>query len=545
MNQGLSQLGRQLVIIWKQLGINQRVSVVVAGLAILGVLAGIGVWSSRKDYGLLYGRLDEAEAARVIAALDDLKVPYEARGAGSVYVPTDRVHALRMQLAGKGIPRGDGVGFEIFDKPNFGVSDFVQRANYLRALQGELSRTIAQLDQVEAARVMVVLPENRLVLAPRQKPTASVFVRVRGNAGLPSSAVNSIRLLVANAVEGLPVNSVSVVDNQGNVLSDTEDDTAAGLSNNQLTARKNLEQYLARKAEGMLEKVLGAGQAVVRVAAEINWDTISRTEERFDPDGQVIRISTIDDENVESTTPSTAASPVGVQTNSGTGTNNNAAAASGPTASAGISRTKKKTSNNQYEINRTLSNIMQSSGGLKRVSAAVFISQRVDTTGTAPKPVVRTPEELQKLRRIVQSALGIVENNPDRTDEITLEEMPFNEQPVLEIARQLDQQQTREYWTSTAQRYAFPALGLVVFLLFWRALKRAKPEDVTLGMPYELTADGRLVPSPNGPGKNGKNGAPEEPQVVTVEVLNQLIREQPGNMTQAVRTWMSRGSPVK
>jgi flagellar M-ring protein FliF len=282
----------------------------------------------------------------------------------------------------------------------------------------------------------------------------------------------------------------------------------------------------------------------VRVAAEINWDTISRTEERFDPDGQVIRISTIDDENVESTTPSTAASPVGVQTNAGTGTNNNAAA-SGPTVSAGISRTKKKTSNNQYEINRTLSNIMQSSGGLKRVSAAVFVSQRVDTTGTAPKPVVRTPEELQKLRRIVQSALGIVENNPDRTDEITLEEMPFNEQPVLEIARQLDQQQTREYWTSTAQRYAFPALGLVVFLLFWRALKRAKPEDVTLGMPYELTADGRLVPSPNSPGKNGKNGAPEEPQVVTVEVLNQLIREQPGNMTQAVRTWMSRGSAVK
>ncbi len=541
MNQGLSQLGRQLVVIWKQLGLNQRVSIVVAALGILGLLGGLGMWSARKDFGLLYGRLDEAESGRVIAALDEMKVAYEARGGGAIYVPSDRVHAIRMQLAGKGIPRGDGVGFEIFDKPNFGVSDFVQRANYLRALQGELSRTIGQLDLVEAARVMVVLPENRLVLAPRQKPTASVFVRVRGNATLPASAVNSIRLLVANAVEGLPVNSVSVVDNQGNVLSDTEDDTVAGLSNNQLTARKNLEQYLARKAEGMLEKVLGAGQAVVRVAAEINWDTISRTEERFDPDGQVVRISTVDDENVESTTASTAVEAVGVQTNSDTGTNAPAAATSTP----GVSRTKKKTTNNQYEINRTLSNIMQSSGGLKRVTAAVFVSQRVDSTGATPKPLARTPEELQKLKRIVQSALGIVENDAERTDEITLEEMPFNEQPAIEIARQLDQQQTREYWTTTAQRYAFPLLGLVVFVLFWRALKRAKPEDVTLGMPYELTADGRLVPATTGHGKNGKNGAPEEPQIVTVEVLNQLIREQPGSMTQAVRTWMSRGSPAK
>lgn len=535
MNQGLSQLGRQLVVIWKQLGINQRVSIIVAGLGIVALLGGLGVWSSRKDFGLLYGRLDEAEAARVVQALDEMKVAYEARAGGSIYVPSERVHAVRMQLAGKGIPRGDGVGFEIFDKPNFGVSDFVQRANYLRALQGELARTIAQLDLVEAARVMVVLPETRLVLAPRQKPTASVFVRVRGNGALPASAVNSIRLLVANAVEGLPVNSVSVVDNQGNVLSDTEDDSVAGLSNNQLTARKNLEQYLARKAEGMLEKVLGAGQAVVRVAAEINWDTISRTEEKFDPDGQVVRIATIDDENVESTTPSTATEPVGVQSNSGTGTN-----APAP-PSPGISRTKKKTTNNQYEINRTLSNIMQSSGGLRRVSAAVFVAQRVDASGATPKPVARTPEELQKLRRIVQSALGIVENDAERSDEITLEEMPFNEQPAIEIARQLDQQQTREYWTSTAQRYALPVLGLVLFFLFWRALKKAKPEDVTLGMPYELTADGRLVPSQNQP----KKGANEEPQVVTVEVLNQLIREQPGNMTQAVRTWMSRGAPTK
>ncbi len=193
-------------------------------------------------------------------------------------------------MAGKGIPRGDGVGFEIFDKANFGISDFVQRANYTRAVQGELARTISQLDQVENARVMIVMPENRLLM---DNPAQADRLGLRpgeGSAQLPASAVNSIRFLVANSVEGLQANNVSVVDNMGNVLSENEDnDSVAGLSNNQLTARRNFEQYLSKKAEGMLEKVLGPGQAVVRVSAEINWDTTTRTEEKFDPDGQVAR----------------------------------------------------------------------------------------------------------------------------------------------------------------------------------------------------------------------------------------------------------------
>ena len=130
----------------------------------------------------------------------------------------------------------------------------MQRANYTRAIQGELARTISQLDQVESARVMIVMPENRLLTDTQRKPTASVFVRVRGAAQLPASAVNSIRFLVANSVEGLQVNNVSVVDNLGNVLSQNEDnDSVAGLSNNQLAARRNFEQYLSKKAEGMLE----------------------------------------------------------------------------------------------------------------------------------------------------------------------------------------------------------------------------------------------------------------------------------------------------
>jgi flagellar M-ring protein FliF len=211
MNQNVSRIGRQLQEIWKHLGASQRVSVVLATGVLLLAVSGVAWWSSRAEYSLLYGKLSDAEASKVIAALDDAKVPYKiGSGGNSILVPAEKVHVMRMQLAGKGIPRGDGVGFEIFDKPNFGISDFVQRANYIRALQGELARTIAQIDEVESARVMVVMPENRLLIDKDKHPTASVFVRLRGNGQLASQAVNSIRFLVANAVEGLKPNFVSV-----------------------------------------------------------------------------------------------------------------------------------------------------------------------------------------------------------------------------------------------------------------------------------------------------------------------------------------------
>lgn len=539
MNGNLSQLGAQLQAIWKELGLNQRVSLVLAAGVVLLGLGGLAIWSSRVDYALLYGRLDDAEAAKVVAALEDAKIPYKA-GRGSVSVPADKVHVMRMQLAAKGIPRaGDGVGFEIFDKPNFGISDFVQRANYLRAVQGELSRTVAQVDAVESARVMIVMPENRLLTDNNRKPTASVFVRVRGNATLPPQTVNAIRFLVANAVEGLQANFVTVVDNQGNVLSENnENDSLAGLSATQLNARKNLELYFSKKAEGMLDKVLGAGQAVVRVSAEINFDTLTRVEEKYDPDGSVLRTSTLNDENTDSLSGSTAngGGAPGTASNSSMETNTVAL------TPATKSNTKKKVTNSQYEINKTVSNLMQTAGGVKRLSAAVFVAARMSGSGTNRVTAPRTPEEMQKLRRIVQSSLGIQEGaDALRKDEITLEEMAFNDQPALEISRQLDQQQTREFWWNLASSAVYPALALVVLVVFWRAFQRTPNDAIPIGIPLsEFT----VATNGNGNG-NGHVHAPAASPTVTVDVLNQLIRENPNNMTQAIRSWMTRGKPAK
>jgi flagellar M-ring protein FliF len=536
MNHNLRQLLRQLAEIWKQLGLNQRVSVVLGGGVVLAGLLGVTLWSSRPDFVLLYGKLDDAEAARVMAALDDGKVPYRTgRGGSSILVPSDKVYQMRAQLAAKGIPRGEGVGFEIFDKPNFGISDFVQRANYLRAVQGELARTISQMDLIESARVMIVMPENRLLVDNQKKPTASVFVRTKGNGQLPASAVNSIRFLIANAVEGLQANSVSVVDNLGNVLSENqENDSIAGVSHNQLTARRNLEQYLGKKAEGMLEMALGPGQAIVRVAADINWDTITRTEEKYDPDGQVARSTTLNDETTTTTSSDANGGAAGVASNIALTETNS------PTGSPlSNSQTKKKVTQNQYELSRITSNVLLSAGGIKRLSAAVFIAQKMEGSGADRKPLARTAEEVQQLKRIVQSALGIQEGDPTRKDEITIEQLPFNEQPTVELSQRLETDSKREFYWDLGKNVLFAVLALGIFLVFLKLLTKTSSNDIPMEVPLgRLDALGNLEGDANGPSA-AEWRKEAKPGVVTVEVLNALIKENPANMTQAVRSWLA------
>jgi flagellar M-ring protein FliF len=534
----LSKLGTQLVEIWKQLGVSQRVSVISATLVLMAGLGSLAFWSSRADYSLLYGKLSDTEASKVISALDDAKVPYKVgEGGGSILVPADKVYEMRMQLAGKGIPSGDGVGFEIFDKPNFGISDFVQRANYTRAIQGELARTISQIDEIEAARVMIVIPENRLLLDKDKHPTASVFVRVRGNTQLQPSSINSIRFLVANSVEGLSPNFVTVVDNLGNVLSENnENDSISGLSTSQLAAQRNLEQYLAKKAQDMLEKVLGPGQAIVRVSAEINFDTTSSTAEKYDPDGQVIRTQTKNDESTIATS-SSSTSAVGISANTSTDTNS-VRSGSSPINN---SDNHKTTSTVEYEINKTVSSLTQAAGGIKRLSAAVTVAAQYDGTGTDRKVVNRSPEELDKLKQIVIGAIGIQTGADNiRNDTLTLEELPFNDEFATTMTQQLDQQQQRQFWWDTARNFVYPALGLVALVVLLRIFKRTPVQEIPLGVPI-----GKLMGQQNGNGNgNGHSHWHPEPQpgVVTVDVLNRLIKENPSNMSQAIRDWMNRGS---
>lgn len=533
MKDQLQRLAGQLGAIWKQLGLNQRVSLVMGAMVVLVGLAVLGWYSTRVDYGLLYGRMDEAESGKVIGVLDELKVPYRISG-GQIHVPTDQVHLLRMKLIERGLPRGEGIGYELFDKSNFGISDFVQRNNYVRAIQTELARSIVLMDGVESARVFVVIPETRLLLESQKKPTASVLVRTRGAGPLPMSTVNSIRFLVANAVEGLQSTQVAVMDSRGNTLvAENEGDTLGGLSTTQLNVRRQYEQYLAKSAESMLEKVLGPGQAVVRVAAELSFDSGRKEDEKFDPESPVtLKEETRDKKNDSETTQGSAVS-TGVAANTPAGTNQ----------TAGVSRENnsklsEKTTTKTYGVSKTTSSVVQPPGTLKRIAAAVFVNTRYEGEGAARKPVTRTPEELEKLKRIVQSTVGIqLDATGPRKDEITLEEMPFNEQFAADMAKQLQSEELRQTIFSVLRNIGYPLLGLVTLMMFFKTLKKTSVENIPVGLPYDeaLLAEGA--------DSVHWNGRRKKPEAVTVGVLNQLIKENPDNMTLALRNWIDRNKP--
>jgi flagellar M-ring protein FliF len=276
-----------------------------------------------------------------------------------------------MQLAEKGIPKRDSGGWDILEKPSLGVSDFMLRVNYRRALQGELARTISELDEVESARVMLTMPENGLLI-PTSKPTASVFVKVRRQGQLPMSSVNSIRFLVASSVEGLQPNNVTVVDNHGTPMTENnEPDSMAGLTSAQLGLRKQIEQYYANKAQTMLEAVLGPGRALVRVSADINFETLTKTSEVYDPEG-VLREDTKKDEKLDSNNGSNNPA-VGATVNAGT----NAAAQ----ASVNVTKNNTTTSTKKFELSKTTSTLLQQPGSLRRLSAAIMVAQKVEGSG--------------------------------------------------------------------------------------------------------------------------------------------------------------------
>lgn len=532
---------QSLLELWKQLGLNQRVSLIVAALAVVGGLVGVVLWSQRPDYQLLYARMGEKDAAAIISHLQSQNIPHQLTAGGTaVQVPTNMVHKIRMDLAGKGLPSGDGVGFEIFDKGQFGLSDFVQRTNYLRAVQGELARTITQLHGVRSARVMIVQPENRLLLTEQGvKSTASVFVDV-GGGRLEIDQVNAIRHLVANAVQGLAPDQVAVVDNRGRTLSEElKQDPMLGSASSQIRYRQQVEDYLSRKVETMLATVIGPGNAVVRVSAEIDTEATTQMTEKYDPDGQVVRSQT----QTEDVTNSSEARGGGA---TGVSANMPDKAANAPEAARPVSTSEQQRKNRTttYEINRTTVNTTRNPGTVKSVTAAVFIAPRtsaaapaVGADGTpapasAPQVQKRTAQELEALRQIVVNALGLkpVAGQPVETL-VSLQETEF--QAVARQAAHVEairaNESSLQSYFELASRWAAVAGAAVVLLLFWRMLKRQKPEPV----PIEVLS--------LNPETNSRSSLPNASNV-TPELLNELIRQKPANIGIALRDWVSAGN---
>jgi flagellar M-ring protein FliF len=391
----------------------RQLSLAATVLVCVIFFAGIILQANKADYQLLFGNLDSTDAAAVVARLKEQKVSYRLENGGrAVFIPADQVYETRIALAGSGLPSGGSVGFEIFDKQSFGMTDFAQKINYLRALQGELARTIASLAPVEAARVHLALPEKRLFRDQQQKASASVIVKLAAGQSLQESQILGILNLVAGSVDGLDSEQVSVIDDNGRVLSKTSDRSAGnGTAPDMLEYQKSLEQGLELRAQALLDRALGMGNSMVQVTATVDYTQRERMEESYDPNTTAVR-------SEQSTTEkggiAGAGGVPGVQSN-----------INGEQGGSSFIPTSRTDETINYEISKVVSKQIDPVGTLKNISVAVLVADRlVEGTDDSKSPTTesRDAKELAAIEKMVSRALGI---NPERGDQIAVISRPF------------------------------------------------------------------------------------------------------------------------
>ncbi len=371
------------------------------------------------EMALLYGDLDSQDSGQIIARLEQAGVPYEIGPSGDqIYVPGEQVARMRVAMAEEGLPSGGSIGYEIFDRSEgLGVSSFVQNINHLRALEGELSRTIRSIGNLKQARVHLVLPRRELFSRDRQEPSASIVVTMEGNSRLDRQQVLAIQHLVAAAVPGLQPTAISIVDNKGTLLARTASDgDLDGTANTAEEMRAAYEARMARALQELLERSVGPGNATVEVSAEMDFDRITENAEIFDPDGQVVR-STQTVEESEDARDGQGPPPVSVGT---TLPDADLASLEGGDSSESRSLRTEETVN--YEISKTVRTHVREAGLVRRLSIAVLVNgSYVKGADGEMAYQDRTPQELEQLTSLVRSAAGYDEARGDTVEIVNLQ----------------------------------------------------------------------------------------------------------------------------
>jgi flagellar M-ring protein FliF len=432
----MATLFRPFVDLWQRLTLGQRAGLVLATGLVIAVVAGAVSYSTRPVYTTLYSGLNGKDAAQIVDKLRDQKIPFEVSAdGGTIKVPQEQVNELRLDFAGAGLPRSGEIGYELFDKPMLGMTDFVQQMNYHRALEGELARTMTELEAVEAARVHLVVPSQRLFREDQKQPTASIVVQLKPGATLSPQQVQGIVYMTAYSVEGLTAENITIMDTRGTLLTGrAARNDLVGLSSTQLEVQNQVEKDLEQKALGLLENTLGVGRAQVKVTAKLNWNRMERTVENYDPD----RAATLSEERQES---------------------------SGDNASGSGTSTSERSVTN-YQVPKTVEKYVPEVGNIERLSASVIVdgNYKVEKAadGTETRTYIeRSPQELEKYKSLVATAIGL---DRKRNDELTVISFPFAADELV-----MTEKPSGLPWTQILEKVIL-GLALVGLFLLLRSL---------------------------------------------------------------------------
>ncbi len=441
---------------------------VAGALILVGAYFAFSLNEDPVEMGVLYKSLDPAEASKIIDYLKTSEIPYKLTENGTaILVDQSRVYDTRIALAGQGLPESGVVGYELFDKTNLGMSEFVQKLNHKRALEGELARTISSLEEVKRVRVHIVIPEKALFKKDQRPPTASVTLHLNSSRSSNKLNIDGIQNLVASSVEGMKVEDVSVVDQRGKLLSESpfDESTLAGRTALQHEQQRRVEEHLTSKVQSMLDNVIGTGNSNVEVSAELDFTSIEKTVTDYDPEKQVVRS---EQSIVEKS------------------------ASSDSLSYPAVNMSKDQANNIQnYEISKSVEHIVNSVGNVKRLSVAVTINGTHDvvTNDQGIKEMQYVPrgeEEMQNFRDLVQNAVGFA---PERGDKISVLNIPFDttwEEDALKIVQE-------QPWWKIEENQKLMLLGLAILItliIFWRVLRSKLIKErmrIALSLPAEVT----------------------------------------------------------
>ncbi|MEN9580389.1 MAG: hypothetical protein RJA70_3398 [Pseudomonadota bacterium] len=455
---------------WGGLSTAKRAALAFVSFAVLLAVLAISWVGSQVQYDYLYTNLEQKDAAGIAAKLNELKIPHKIEAGGSIKVPADKVHSLRLELASAGLPSGGGVGNEIFDQSHLGATEFEQQVNLRRALEGELARSIGTISGVENARVHLVLPKHRLFAAKSEGASASVILRLSSPDGFGRREVAGIVHLVATAVPNLSHDRVSVVDQNGVTLHrpDSEGGGLGGIAGGQNELAREAEMAIERRVVSLLERSTGPGSVDVRVSLALDTTTRERTEEHFDPKSTALR-SEHKTEELTGTSETTVAGVPGAQANLPDVEPTVAAEEGG-----GAGNQTRKSQTRNWEIDRVVEKILKPAGEVRRMSLAVLVDGRYEPKEGEQVYTPRTPQELEAYENIVRGAVGF---DLGRGDTLSLQQLRFS-RPELADPAAADPSQLPawfKYWP-----YAAGGFGLLFVLSILLLLKRAKKKELQI-----------------------------------------------------------------
>ncbi len=534
-----SQLGNKLLL--------------VAGIAaVLAVMVVFWLWSQQPDYRVLFSNYSDKDGGAIVAALEKMNVPYKFSDSGTaILVPAAQVHQARLKLASDGLPKGGNIGFELLENQKFGVSQFVEQVNFQRALEGELERSIQSIGAVEVARIHLAIPKPSVFVRDQQKPTASVLLNLRSGRTLDAQQVSAVVHLVASSVPDLPTANVTVVDQNGNLLSDTTKKMGnKNLDPEQLKYVEDVQQSIVKRVESIITPIVGLKNVRAEASVEIDFSVQEQAAETYKPNQQPDTAAVRSMQTNESQSPSGDQGGVpGALSNQPPG---NATApittpppATNPdgTLAANTSpMTSEKNLTTNYELDKTVRYMQQPMGGIKRINVAVVVNN-MPVTDKAGKVTYRplTAAEKTQINDLAMQAMGF---NKERGDSLTVVNTSFAGEPkeVLPAVPIWENQRVIEYGKD-ALRFL---VGMVVlFMIYSRVLKPMLRKLTTPSAPVVASAgNADTVVNLSGQGGEGAEGVSAQPKPAggfnqNIEAAKQLAKDNPRMVASIVSNWTS------